>query len=132
MHANSVLLIQDGTNMAMPKKKATPKKKIGKDLTDVKAALQNKTIYKDKKGDTRITQSQKNSYAPKIITVSKQGKSGFSSVKEKTGLGGKNDPRKGRVAPIAQVSEKMKNGNMSSADSLRRTSTYLNNKRKKK
>jgi hypothetical protein len=111
--------------MAMPKKKATPKKKIGKDLTDVKAALQNKTIYKDKKGDTRITQSQKNSYAPKIITVSKQGKSGFSTVKEKTGIGfSKNDARKGRVAPISDP--------VKAAEGLRRTSTYLNNKRKKK
>lgn len=35
MHANNVLLIQDGTNMAISKKKTTPKKKIGKDLSDV-------------------------------------------------------------------------------------------------
>jgi hypothetical protein len=41
----------------------------------------------------------------RAIFFSKQCKSGFSSVKEKTGLGGKNDPRKGRVAPIAQATE---------------------------
>ena len=35
MHADSVLLIQDGTNMAISKKKTAPKKKIGKDLSDV-------------------------------------------------------------------------------------------------
>ena len=113
--------------MAMPKKKATPKKKIGKDLTDVKGFVKggNNPVYKDKQGNTRIINKRKEDYVRDVITVSKQGKSGWSTVKEKTGIGfSENDARKGRVAPIANPAK--------AAEGLRRTSTYLNNKRKKK
>ena len=118
--------------MATPKKKTTikkttPKKKIGKDLTDVKGFVKggNNPVYKDKQGNTRIINKRKEDYVRDVITVSKQGKSGWSTVKEKTGIGfSENDARKGRVAPIANPAK--------AAEGLRRTSTYLNKKRKKK
>ena len=106
MHANSVLLTQDGTNMAMPKKKTTPKKKIGKDSKDFIEYVKGNRVYGDKKGNTRVV-TETNPFgrnAGKVIvtTVSKQGKSGFSSVKQRTGLPySKNDALQGRIAPIA-------------------------------
>lgn len=119
--------------MALPKKKiaskkTAPKKKIGKDLTDVIESTKNpqrESVYKDKKGNTRITNMRKENYITDVITVSKQGKSGFSTVKERSGIASrKNNALKGRVAPIADP--------VKAAQSLRRTSDYLRNKNSSK
>jgi hypothetical protein len=121
--------------MAMPKKKTTikktapktaPKKKIGKDLTDVIGSTGGRnTVYKDKEGNTRITNMRKENYITDVITVSKQGKSGFSTVKEKSGTAWKkNNALKGRVAPVANP--------VKAAEGLRQTSDYLRNRKSSK
>ena len=92
--------------MAMPKKKATPKKKIGKDSKDLIEYVKGNRVYGDKKGNTRVVTetnpSGRNAGKVIVTTVSKQGKSGFSSVKQRTGIPyKKNDALQGKIAPIA-------------------------------
>ena len=93
-------------------------KKPGKDLTDVIGSASGRnTVYKDKQGNTRITNMRKENYVTDVITVSKQGKSGFSTVKERTGtFSSKNNALKGNVAPVANPEK--------AAEALRQTSDY--------
>jgi hypothetical protein len=125
MHANSVLLTQDGINMAMSKKKTAikktatkktvikkstaPKKKIGKDLSDVidyvkRGGRDAEASYDSKKQIFTVHTPSKEGPYNLSTKVTKQGKSGWSSVVHRNATFTNQDKdfgKRGHMAPIS-------------------------------
>jgi hypothetical protein len=95
--------------MAMPKKKITPKKKIGKNVSDVidyvKSGNRKDNISTNKKTKTTtVTTPSKQGPYSLLTKVKPQGKSGFSSVSTRNSTftnQNKDYGKRGVVAPIA-------------------------------
>ena len=118
MHADSVLLTQDGTNMAMPKKKTTikktaskttPKKKVSKNVSDVvdyikKGGRDAEPNWNPKKQQLTTHIPSKQGPYDLSTKTTKQGKSGFSSVVHRNATftnQNKDYGKRGVVSPIA-------------------------------